>query len=856
MEEDILLGDEVVVSASRLEENILNSPVSIEKIDFRDIQQSSKMDFYSAIQELKGVDVVTSSIGFQVYNSRGFFTTGNERFVQMVDGMDMQAPGLNFPISNLIGPSDLDLETIEFMPGAASALYGPNAFNGILLMKTQDPFYFQGLSAQVKAGMNHFGQSGINPQPLYDVGFRFAKAFNNKFAFKVNFSYMQAEDWYARDYRDTNPENQGELGVNPGFNGLHTYGDEAGTNLALLRTNPAIRDNVAGLLFQSNPGAFNNSFPLAQVFAGAFTSQLPIIQVNRTPYLEEDLVDETVKNLKANAQLRYRLNNKLEAIYQLQYGSGTSVYTGSNRYSLNNFLIHQHKLELQSSRFFLRAYTTQERSGQSYDVTFNALNINNEWRDNSTWFGTYATLYALGTMEASGGNPGLVGQLPANVLTQIHQQARNFADDGRYEPGSDEFNQSLEKWKEIPVPNGAKFNDQTNMYHGEFQYNLSDHVPGVEIVTGASYRLFELNSNGTIFPDTAGNDLSIFEYGAYVQAGKLFFDDLLKISGSLRYDKNQNFDGQINPRISAVLNAVPNQSLRISYQTGFRMPTTQQQHIDLNIGAYRLLGGLPQYAAAYNVTENAYTIQSINEFTQTVFQGEPELALLEAFTEAPKVKPEQVRAFEIGYRGVVKNQFTFDLAYYYSRYLNFIGAKRVRKATGAVDATQAGILNAFSLLNPSAETFQIYTNSTDVVQSQGFAAGFGYKWLNGIELSGNYNWNHLIDPESYDPSFVLFFNTPEHKVNMSLEHRNILPDLGGRISWRWQDAFDYESSFAFGRVPAFNTVDAQVNYRFKELKTMLKLGGSNLFNQYYIQNYGGPSIGALYYVSLTFNELW
>jgi iron complex outermembrane recepter protein len=125
LEEQAILGGDVVVSASRVEQSILEAPVTIEKMDVIAINQTASDTYYKALANLKGVDVTTSSINFQIINSRGFNSTGNTRMVQLIDGMDTQAPALNFPIGNLNGPSELDIESVEFLPGASSALYGP-----------------------------------------------------------------------------------------------------------------------------------------------------------------------------------------------------------------------------------------------------------------------------------------------------------------------------------------------------------------------------------------------------------------------------------------------------------------------------------------------------------------------------------------------------------------------------------------------------------------------------------------------------------------------------------------------------------------------------------------------------------
>src|SRR5689334_10330935 len=200
------LINEVVFSASRVEENILESPVSIEKMDLKTIRETPSINFYEGLQNLKGLEMVTSGLTYKQVNTRGFNDTGNARFLQLVDGVDNQTPGLNFAVGNLFGSSDLDMESAELIPGAASALYGPVAFNGILMLRTKDPFLYQGLSAQLRVGVNHINEKYADPTGLYDYSIRYAKAFNNRFAIKINASYFKGLDWYATNYEDVNPE--------------------------------------------------------------------------------------------------------------------------------------------------------------------------------------------------------------------------------------------------------------------------------------------------------------------------------------------------------------------------------------------------------------------------------------------------------------------------------------------------------------------------------------------------------------------------------------------------------------------------------------------------------------------------
>ncbi|WP_455429750.1 TonB-dependent receptor [Litoribacter ruber] len=854
LQEQTMLGQEVVVSASRVEESILQSPVTIEKMDILAIRETPADNYYKGIANLKGVDVTTSSINFQIINARGFNSTGNTRFVQLTDGMDTQAPALNFPIGNLNGPSELDVESVEFIPGASSALYGPNAFNGILLVNSKNPFEYQGLSAFYQQGVNHInGRPGEpqSPQPMYQGSIRYAHAFNNKFAFKVNGSFMRAEDWYGTDRTDLNRAAQGELPFNPGANAVHVFGDEVSNNIGLLR-------NVAGIQ-QAAQG----------MGLGGYLSSIPDQVVSRTGYEERHLVDYGAENYKLNAALHYRVTDRAELSYTFNYGAGTSVYTGAQRYSLSNFEISQHKLELKGDNFFVRGYTTIENSGDSYIADLTGVAINDRWRNNSDWFGQY-TLGYMGALQQQQVAPGSMGtpQQQANA----HEFARGIADQGRFLPGTPEFEAAKADVQGNVIPQGSLFNDQSRMYMAEGQYDFKNEIDFMDLQVGASYRVYDLRSNGTIFADVEGNDITIEEYGAFAQASKRVLDDRLKLTGSIRYDKNENFDGQFSPRISGVWTQ-GNSNVRLSYQTGFRMPTTQAQHIDLNVVSARLIGGLPFYRDKYNVFENAYTIESVNNYAAAVGAGaspiSPEATgQLVQIESLPDLRPEQVQSFEIGYKSLLaSNRLMVDFAYYYNIYNDFITQTSVRRAPGqvfpgALPNTDEGAINAVNaptLLTPitipgQENTFQTYTNIVDrEVRAHGAALGLTYNLPSNYTLSGNYNFNRLIT--DLGAGFLNDFNTPEHKTNISFGNRKVYNNLGFNVTYRYQTGFRWESTFAQGDVPEIHNFDAQLSYKVPNLKSIVKLGGSNIFNNRYIQNFGGPTIGAIYYVSITFDEL-
>jgi iron complex outermembrane recepter protein len=506
--------------------------------------------------------------------------------------------------------------------------------------------------------------------------------------------------------------------------------------------------------------------------------------------------------------------------------------------------------------------------------------INREWKGDTDWFGQYGVAY-LGYLAQNGIAPGT-----ANTAQKYaaHSAARGFADQGRLMPGTPGFDAAANKSRSATIPTGALFDDKTKLYHLEGQYNFKNqlrNIKGLDVMIGASYRLYDLNSNGTIFADTAGNDITIQEVGGYVQASQKMFNDKFKLTGSLRYDKNENFKGLINPRISGVISPTPNQNIRLSFQSGFRNPTTQGQHINLDVLTYRLLGGLAEYPAAYNIFQNSYTVASANQYAAVVAAkagrgpytganaglaiGDPEaLSKLVPVTSYEPVKPEKIKSFEVGYKGLIANNLLIDAAYYFNSYNDFITQVILRQSAGPLDfsattPTEQNIRNASTLLTPGTDetgrqnSYSAYTNLDKKVTAQGFTIGLDYTITRSYRLGANYNWNKLN--KELGDGYLSEFNTPEHKYNITFSNRKVTDIFGFSVAYRWQNAFLWEATFAQGEVPAVGLVDAQVSFKLKNMKSVLKLGGSDLFNKRYVLNYGGPTMGAIYYVSITFDQL-
>lgn len=807
------LGQEVVVSATRTTERLIESPVTVEKVSSKTIANAPAANYYDIVANLKGVDVVTSSLTFKTPTTRGFMGSGNTRFNQIVDGMDNQAPGLNFSVGSVIGITQLDVESMELLPGASSVLYGPGGMNGALLVNSKNPFKYQGLSFEIKEGVMHVDGSQRSASLFQNYAMRWGHKVNDWFAFKIASEFTHAKDWAGTDYR-----NYSRLGTSgqpipgtrqsdPNFDGINIYGDE---------TTADIRQVLYGVAAQAP-------------FLGGYISTLTgsPINVSRTGYRELDIVDPVTKNFKLSGSLNFKLSPNTELIAAGNWGTGNTVYTGSDRYSLKNLKVGQYKIELLNRDWMLRGYTTQENAGESFNATVTTRLTNEAWK-------------------ASGGSTGWFAQYGQTFLAQklagmndydAHQAARAFADQGRPDASSAEFKRMFDSVRAIPISKGGGlFVDKSDLYMLEGQYNLSRALNNVvEVLVGANFKRYVLNSEGTLFADSTGT-IPINEYGAYIQAGK-DLGKVVKITLAGRYDKNQNFDGRFTPRATALFKVAPNNNIRFSYQTAYRFPSTQQQWINLFIGSNTwLIGGDPSFRTYYNFDTNpVYYLSNLQQGSLVPWDGK-------------KYKPESVSSFELGYKGLMlENRLMVDVYGYLGQYKDFITRTLVVQKTRGT-----GALIPADITNGNATMYSVPANISEKVKTYGWGLGLDYRLPSNFIVSANLSSDVLQD---VPVGFVSFFNSPKLRFNGSIANTGFGPQnkFAFNLSYRWQDTFYYNGDFANGQVPSVNVVDAQVSYRLLKAKSVIKLGANNLLNQYYVNAIGNAQVGGLYYVSFGYN---
>ena len=834
MLEQIYLGQEVIISASRIRESIMKSPVSIEKINGLEIQQSSAANFYDGLYTLKGVDMNVHSLTFSYPSTRGFTGETNYRMNQIVDGVENVPPGLSFSAGNIFGLSELDVKSIELLIGASSALYGPGGMNGTLIMTSKDPYNFQGFSFSSQAGiMNVNGKHGSGLTPMGSVNFRYAKAFNNKLAFKVKAGYLRATDWFANDLRDRNDLNNplSNRENNPGYDGVNVYGDDIIVPVNLKDVAPQVAAGVAesqGLV----PGTPEYDAEVQRII-DLFPDQI----VTRTGWTEKDMLDHITENLRLGGSVHYRFLDRFEAMLQGDYAQGSSVYTAQNRFSLRNFSIYTLRAEIKNNDSYIRAYTTLDNSGDSYDAGGAALKLNEAWKPSEQWYEEYIQIF---TQQLLMGNSEESAHRFARTVADNRDQNNNIFDPSGSAlplPGTEEFDEYLNPIIHTPVSDGgAEVIDRSRVYHVEGMYNFNRIIKWFELIAGASGRLYQINSEGTVFFDSPGHPVQFKQYGVFLQAGRQLINEQLKLTTSARYDKNDYFKGRITPRLSVIYSFGTRleNNIRASIQTAFRFPSIADQMVDINVGPFIILGGLPEVQAQYNIFDNpVYPLSGGNPITdKPVTENGP--------YKIPAFRPERVIATEVGYKALLMRKHLMIDAYVYSNQYN------------GFQATQVLVQNPYA---EDERRFQTTISTDQPITAYGWAFGADYRAIRDFIIKGNISYDGLKELEEPVPGFQTKFNTPRYKLNLGVGNSHLTRRIGFNINWRWQEAFLWESTFGVAEIPASNTLDAHVSYHLSRIKSVLKLGGSNLLNRYYSTSLGTAQVGGLYYLSLTFDEL-
>ena len=870
--------DEVVVTASRVPQRIFESPVTVEKYSLKNIQRTPSADFFEGLQNVKGVQMNQSGLVFSQVNTRGFGTAYNEGFVTMVDGMNTQAPVFGFAVGNLIGLNELDVESVELLPGSASALYGMDAYKGIMSIKSKSPFEHEGISGYYRSGTTQQEVGGNNA--FTDFGIRIAKKLSDKWAVKVAFSAKEGKEWAAGDTRHTREcSNCGEGSIvegydpnAPDYNAVNEYGEQTFTGLQQM-----------GLIGLGGLTAFPNA---ANYFDTVVT----------TGYTEQELFGNEASSVKGNFGIYFRPSDDTEISFSSLMGTGEApLPAGNARYNIKDFVVQLHKLEVKTGGLTARAFYTKEDAGNTTQSTALATSvalaqpggIQNGW--GNTYLNTYlgGAAFAAGfTPDAAGvgallttvvapdiatGGTSFANLFPAGVNGLLHQNARAAADANMLMPGSSDFNAAIDAATDQAILKfsdtgtlGALIVDVSEVSTFEANYDFEDKISFANVIVGGLYRSFNLDTDGTLYTDY-DDPIEYNEFGLFAQMQKDLFDDNVSLTASMRYDKQSVMeDANVTPRMGLLFKLSDKSNVRVSAQLGFRNPTNQDKFIGLFNGQELLLGTTEDNIDRFNQDLGAADLDG-DGVAETAFNWTGDWVFNNAFNksafdssgtllaeELNYVEAEKVTSYDIGYRYNTKN-FTLDVNAYYSQYENFIGTNSVYVPASILvnGAIAQGLPSdqaiAATMAGGGFLQFGMDANLDVPFDTFGMSLEAITKLNASTTMNFIYEYNELDYEAEANSDFELSWNTPKHRMKFGFTSK-----LGGGATLsanaRYNSEYYYESSFIDATIRENTVFDAKLMFGIKALDNLqFEVGGNNIAGREYVSIPGSGNIGSLYY---------
>ena len=342
--------------------------------------------------------------------------------------------------------------------------------------------------------------------------------------------------------------------------------------------------------------------------------------------------------------------------------------------------------------------------------------------------------------------------------------------------------------------------------------------------------------------------------GLYAQAQTDLMDGALRLTGSMRYDKSEFFEGTVTPRLGALLFLSENQNIRFSYQTGFQNPAAQDQYIGLDIGQAILMGSSPDNVDRFNMRLRGGSGNTYNLTGNQVKNNSYTLASVQAGApvaagDLGNVGPQNVKSYELGYR-VNGKKTAFDIGAYYSKWDNFISAVNVITPLYGSASAVSGLI---ALSQGDFKVVSYDANTDEIVNTYGISAGLETSVLDIFDLNMSYSYNKM-EFDNPNADFEAGFNTPENRAVVTLGSTKLADNFSFNVSAKYHDNFMWQQSgFIDAMIPARTTFDASMNFDLPNLNSKVKVGGTNLGGEEYFMMPGSGAIGSQFYGGLTMN---
>jgi outer membrane receptor for ferrienterochelin and colicin len=823
---------ETVISASRTPEKLLKSAFTVNKISGKSLLNTASTELISSLQRLGGIDVSRSSWFVTSLSTRGFNSSKAERILQLADNVDYTSPTSSLYGGNWMGISNLDIESVEILHGANSAVYGSGAFNGVVLETSKNPFKKenQGFQVQLKGGT----------RSLLGLDVLYANQIGKRIGLKINFNTFTAEEFVGNSTNAIKAKTEG------GLNGSDPLNNAQGSPFGWNKLN--YFGDVGSTITDPNLTKYNDGKAYRIYMPGFAESDLILNGGATEGFLKNQKL--RAKHLRINPSLYFKINDNTTVKLEYRYSLGSGIFQSTSRFAWRDMKYDLLNAEVKSKTWFLRAYQMQDFGGKAYEIgglgsAMQSARFDNNISRSANYFAAWNTIFAgaRGNGIAAGKSindwSNTPIQLPAIAGGQSIEAAAQTAFDLtktlQIPVGSDLFNATRTAiangvgdikingttTKGAAFSNSAIFRD----FSGQKEFNFSE----TKFLIGASSRFHTLQSAGTLVSDGVNspvgqavrNKITNRESGAYALIQQNLLNQKLQLTAAGRVDNFKNFGTHFSPRISGVFSPTENHSFRVNYSTAFRQPAQLDQFIYIDYGTLLLQGNV----------DKGYI----------------------GFSDAARTKPlvikplevEKLNTIELGYKGLIGERVFLDVSYYLNKYNNFIGTLRFYGREDGLASTSADYAKPASD-KTRGRFIQTWLNYDKAVTSQGILINTQVNFKQIVPYF-NYTFTTISDVKD----LIAGFNTPKHKFNIGADVL-VGKKLSASVNYRWSSTYQYFMPFDEGQIDAFGTLDAQVNYKMKS-KTTLQAGATNIINANAVYVYGSAPISRVVYLSALFN---
>ena len=839
----------ISVSASRRPEKVLEAPADVAVIDTRQIDTRTVLTPTEYLKTTPGVDMATTGLNQSNVVVRGFNNVFSGALLVIVDNRIARVPGLRFNAYNFIPTSSDDIERAEVVLGPGSALYGPNAANGVYQMITKSPFGSEGTKISVGGG----------ERDLFMVSLRHAGSINGKFGYKFSGQYYQATDWKYTDPAE--PDSIVRINAS-------STGATPATGLVSNKRNFDIEKLSADVRFDYRP-----TDDFTAILSGG---------LNRGSSVELTGIgaSQVVDWIYSYVQARFTYKN----LFVQGYGNFSDA---GDSYNLRSGVLVKDK-----SKFFVLGIQHSYQFGEKQHFTYGfdglftrpdtkgTINGRNENNDNFEEIGAYLQsetelsskfkFVAAGRVDKHSRIDNAVFS-PRAALVFKPTPTDNFRftyNKAFSNPSSINLNLDLLQQPDV-FGTGAGFADFAQMQglptgFGNFDIRVQG-VPG----SGFNFR-------------RGGNGLFMFR-SPFAPAAGLAKDAFIPLN---------------DPGFTNVMWGVGSGAVSAKF-----IPQLVSGLIAAGVPAAtaQALGGQVLSIVPATVSNVNNVMASLDPGTGTFFPDTP--------FDVPQIKESTTQTLELGYKGILAEKLVVGIDGYYSKIKDFVspllivtpnvfldpttlaaslgaqfGAALADPANAVLAATLVQALDSNPALggngNGSAvdELTTIYTSGAaqipygTVTPQEAFDPtavmvtyrNFGDVDFYGVDLSLSYflsrHWtitgNYSFVSEDFfsnlDGIDNIALNAPKHKFGGSITYRNDEVGFDSNLRLRWVDSFPVQTGAFVGSVGSYAVLDLTANYKFPFSKnTNLNLTVQNLTDNNHQEMVGAPRIGRLAMFRLT-----